>query len=126
MCDIEGLNHKALEGELEVTAVSVHSFPYLHDKYVILTCAASMGGVDYGPRLVANTSIDLNDGIERKIAHPGKYTSASLALQIFLHESGIRAELVPVHFDEVQAAVKSGEVVIFKIKQTTHMGKLFR
>ncbi|MCB0309994.1 MAG: hypothetical protein KDD42_02085, partial [Bdellovibrionales bacterium] len=53
LSDIESLNQRAITGELEVTAVSVHAYAHLGGRYVILECGASMGGADYGPCLVA-------------------------------------------------------------------------
>lgn len=108
--DIESLNQRTLKGELDVTAVSVHSFPYLKDKYSILTVAASMGGVDYGPKLVVRDKVNLKDGVKRKIATPGKYTSAALALRIYLHENNINAQVIDMNFDDVLGAVKSGDI----------------
>ncbi len=123
LCDIETLNQRTLRGELDVTAVSVHAYPYLKGQYVILNCGASMGGADYGPRLIAKKAFDLNDGIKRKIAIPGQYTSATLALRLYLHEEQIEAELVNLNFDEVQQAVQAGAVdagVIIHEGQITH------
>jgi 1,4-dihydroxy-6-naphthoate synthase len=110
LADIESLNQKALRGELDVTAVSVHAFSKLHEHYSILSAGASMGGENYGPRLIAKSAINLNDGVHRRLAIPGPMTSANLALSLYLHQHGIEAELVPVHFDQVFAAVASGEV----------------
>ena len=53
LSDIQSLNEGALNGELDVTAISVHAYPYVAKSYSILACGASMGGVDYGPRVVA-------------------------------------------------------------------------
>ena len=110
LCDIESLNHRALKGELDVTAISIHAFPYLKGQYAILRCGASMGGKDYGPRVVATSHINLFDGTPRTIAIPGELTSTTLALRIWLKEKGVNAELVNMNFDEVQHAVKRGEV----------------
>lgn len=121
--DIESLNKLALRGELEVTAVSVHAFAFLKNRYAILRCGASMGGKDYGPRLIARTPIDLKDGKVRTIALPGELTSAALATKLYLREQGIEAELVYRHFEEIQPAVKSGELecgVIIHEGQITH------
>ena len=77
--DIETLNQRALQGELEVTAVSCHAYAYLADKYLVMRSGASVGD-QYGPVLVAR-----NDGPIRgkKIAVPGKLTTAYLALQLY-------------------------------------------
>jgi len=110
LADIESLNQKALRGELDVTAVSVHAFSKLHEHYAILSAGASMGGENYGPRLIAQSPINLSDGVRRRLAIPGPMTSANLALRLYLHQHGVKADLIPVHFDQVFSAVASGEV----------------
>ncbi|NDC37098.1 MAG: ABC transporter substrate-binding protein [Proteobacteria bacterium] len=121
--DIESLNQMARRGEIDCTAVSVHAYAYLSDKYVILRSGASMGGADYGPRLISNATFDLKDGTCRRLAIPGELTSAALALRIYLAQNNISAELVNLHFEAVQDAVKRGEVdagVIIHEGQITH------
>lgn len=123
LCDIESLNKRALNAELDVTAVSVHALPYLKNQYAVLCCGASMGGKDYGPRLVSREAFSLNDGTIRTFATPGEYTSATLALRLYLKENNIEAELLNLNFDEVQDAVKDGKVdagVIIHEGQITH------
>ncbi len=110
LCDIETLNHRTLAGELDVTAVSAHAYSKFQEHYSILSCGASMGGVDYGPRLVALENVDLGDGAVRRIGIPGPLTSAALALQLYLKDRGIDAELVPVHFDRMFEEIKAGVV----------------
>jgi 1,4-dihydroxy-6-naphthoate synthase len=128
LCDIETLNHRTLRGELDVTAASVHAYAHLFSNYAVLRCGASMGGVDYGPCLIANSSFDLADGKRRTIAIPGQYTSAALALKIWLRENSIEADLPIIFFDKVQDAVRSGEVdagVIIHEGQLTHQREGF-
>ena len=108
--DIESLNRLALRGELDVTAVSVHAFAHLKNQYSILSCGASMGGKDYGPRLVIKEGAESDITNMRSIAIPGELTSATLALKMYLLEEGVELELVNTFFDDVQAKVKSGEV----------------
>ncbi len=123
LSDIETLNQRAKRGEIDCTAVSVHAFSYIAKDYVMLRSGASMGGADYGPRLVATKGLDLTDGVKRRVAVPGPMTSATLALRIYLTEAGIDAELVQMGFDEVQHAVKNGSVdcgVIIHEGQITH------
>ncbi len=110
LSDIETLNQRALRGELDVTAVSVHAYSRLHEQYAILTSGASMGGVHYGPRLVSRTSFDLADGVVRRLGIPGEMTSAALALKLYLNERGIKPVYVPIHFDQVFDAVSRGDV----------------
>lgn len=123
LCDIESLNHRALAGELDVTAVSVHAYSQLQQNYAVLSSGASMGGVDYGPRVIALEKFDLCDGRKRRIAIPGPMTSAALALRLFLKDQGIESELVSIHFDDIFAAIKQGVVdagVIIHEGQITH------
>ncbi len=108
--DIESLNHMALKGELDVTAVSVHAFAHLKDQYAILNCGASMGGENYGPRLVVKENGEKDITNIRKIAIPGELTSATLALKMYLLEESVEPELINTFFDDVQKEVKEGRV----------------
>jgi 1,4-dihydroxy-6-naphthoate synthase len=103
--DIETLNQRAMRGELEVTAVSIHAFAYLADTYALLPHGASMGE-GYGPRLVARTNSDITSIRGKRVAIPGRLTSAYLALQLF--ESDFEPVVVP--FDEIEAAVAGKSV----------------
>src|SRR5262245_16314712 len=80
--DIETLNQRALRGELEVTAVSIHAYAYLADRYALLPHGASMGN-RYGPRLVSRTPLTRAEVRGRRVAIPGMLTSAYLALRLF-------------------------------------------
>jgi 1,4-dihydroxy-6-naphthoate synthase len=101
--DIETLNRRALAAELEVTAVSIHAYAYLADRYALLPHGASMGE-GYGPRLVAREPLSREDLHGRTIAVPGLLTSAYLALRMYLPE----AETVVVPFDEIIEHVADG------------------
>ena len=106
LVDIETLNRRAFQAELELTAVSIHAYAFLHDKYILCTCGASMGD-GYGPMVVARTRMDsaeLRSG--RCIAVPGKLTSAYLALRLYLNAD---FECVEVPFDEIIPAVVAGQ-----------------
>lgn len=103
--DIESLNQRALEGELEVTAVSIHAYAYLTDRYALLPSGASMGD-RYGPRLVCATPATRADVKGKRIAIPGVRTSAYLALQLYEPDF----EAVPTQFDEIEEAVLAGVV----------------
>jgi 1,4-dihydroxy-6-naphthoate synthase len=103
--DIESLNQRALMGELEVTAVSIHAYAYLTDRYALLPSGASMGD-RYGPRLVSRTPATRADVRGKQIAIPGMRTSAYLALR--LYEPDFVA--VPTQFDEIEQAVLDGAV----------------
>jgi 1,4-dihydroxy-6-naphthoate synthase len=104
--DIETLNKRALEGELEVSAVSIHAFAYLVDRYALLASGASMGE-RYGPILVTREPSTLDQLRGRTIAIPGKMTSAYLALQLCL---GKDVPVVVMPFDQILPAVAKGEV----------------
>src|SRR3954467_1967571 len=80
LVDIETLNRQAFEARLELTAVSIHAYAYLHDKYVLCTCGASMGD-GYGPMVVAQEAMSLDELRRMTVAVPGKLTSAYLALR---------------------------------------------
>lgn len=103
--DIQSLNERALRGELEVTAVSIHAFAYLSDRYALLPSGASMGD-RYGPRLVSRTPMSREDVRGKRIAIPGMLTSAYLALRLYEPEF----EPVVVPFDEIEDAVVDGVV----------------
>jgi len=103
--DIETLNRRALEGQLEVSAVSIHAYAHLADRYALMSCGASMGD-GYGPCLVAREPLTRGDLAEARIAVPGTLTSAFLALRLWLgHE--FRHEVVP--FDRILEAVGAGD-----------------
>src|SRR6188474_2998098 len=97
--DIESLNQRALRGELEVTAVSIHAYAYLSDRYALLSSGASMGD-QYGPRLVARQPMSRDDVRGKRIAHPGPFTSAYLALRLYQPEF----EAVQMPFDAIEDA----------------------
>ena len=101
--DIESLNRMALDGTIEVTAVSIHAYAYLADRYALLPCGASMGD-GYGPMIVGREKLSLDEVRERTIAVPGALTSAVLALRLALGE--VRTKVVP--FDRILAEVREG------------------
>jgi 1,4-dihydroxy-6-naphthoate synthase len=103
--DIESLNQRALKGELQVTAVSIHAYAYLSDRYALLPHGASMGD-RYGPRLVSHTPMAQQDVKGKRIAVPGRLTSAYLALRLF--EPDFEAVFLP--FDQIERAVTDAEV----------------
>jgi 1,4-dihydroxy-6-naphthoate synthase len=101
--DIETLNRRALAGELEVTAVSIHAYAYLADRYALLPHGASMGE-GYGPRLVARQPLGRDDLRRVRIAVPGTLTSAYLALKLFIPD----AQTAVVPFDRIIDDVAAG------------------
>jgi 1,4-dihydroxy-6-naphthoate synthase len=105
LVDIETLNRRAFEADLELTAVSIHAYAYLHDKYVLCTCGASMGD-GYGPMVVSRKSMTTEELSGCRIAVPGKLTSAYLALRLYLQAD---FECFEVPFDRIIPAVVAGE-----------------
>jgi 1,4-dihydroxy-6-naphthoate synthase len=102
--DIETLNQRARRAELEVTAVSIHAYAYLTDRYALLPHGASIGD-RYGPRLVARSPMSRADVRGRRIAIPGPLTTAYLALRLY------EPDFIPVPtpFDQIEAAVLAGD-----------------
>ena len=102
--DIESLNHRALNGELEVTAISAHAYLSLADRYWVLSTGASMGE-GYGPVLVAKKPFSLSELSGKRVAIPGEKTTAALLTQIYL------GEFIPVvrRFDKIFETIESGE-----------------
>jgi 1,4-dihydroxy-6-naphthoate synthase len=101
--DIQTLNEWALEGKLEVTAISLHSYPHVQDRYVLLPHGASMGS-GYGPIVVAPKALTLEQLRDVEIAVPGKMTTAFLVLRMVLGDFRYRE----VPFDEILDEVQSG------------------
>ena len=103
LVDIETLNRRAFAGELELTALSLHAYAYLADKYIMCTCGASMGD-NYGPIVVAKDDA-VREVKGRTIAIPGTLTTAYLALQ--LYEKNFQHVVVP--FDQIEEFVAEGK-----------------
>jgi 1,4-dihydroxy-6-naphthoate synthase len=101
--DIETLNRRALDAAIEVTAVSIHAYAYLTERYALLPCGASMGD-GYGPMVVARERLVPQELKGLTIAIPGRLTSAALALRLALGE--VRTEVVP--FDRILEGVRAG------------------
>ncbi len=114
--DIETLNRRALNGELHITAISIHAYAFLKDKYALLASGASMGD-GYGPMLVAKKGLTLEAAKKCKIAVPGTMTSAFLALRMAIGD--YEYEVVP--FDEITERVIAGE---FDAGLIIHEGQL--
>ena len=101
--DIETLNGMAMEGVIEVSAVSIHAYAYLADRYALMPCGASMGD-GYGPMVVAREPLSLQALRSRTIAVPGRLTSATLALRLAL--GAVETTVLP--FDRILPAVRDG------------------
>lgn len=133
--DIQSLNDRSERGELEITAISIHQYPYVADKYALTSCGSSMGD-GYGPMLVSPDGSLTVEGLAKpqaagekrlRIAIPGLRTTAWLAFQLNLKEHGVdlAAELPfdfeVVMFDEIIPKVVSGE---FDAGLIIHEGQL--
>lgn len=108
LSDIEALNQRALQSELEVTAVSIHAYAYLWRDYVLLGSGSSMGD-GYGPRLVATRPRPSDPQAALRglrVGVPGKLTTAYLALE--LYQPDVVAVVIP--FDQIEDAVHRGDV----------------
>jgi 1,4-dihydroxy-6-naphthoate synthase len=103
--DIETLNQAAFEGRYEITAVSIHAYAYLDERYALLSSGASMGE-GYGPLVVARRPLDEAELAGVEVAVPGALTSAALALRLW--NPALRTVVRP--FDEIVPAVVSGEL----------------
>jgi 1,4-dihydroxy-6-naphthoate synthase len=118
--DIQTLNERATRGELDISAVSIHAYAYVSDKYALLPSGASMGD-GYGPMLVAKQKFSREEIAKKKIAVPGTMTSAFLALQLWLGKPAKEFNYVVVPFDQIFSAVKNGTAEIGLI---IHEGQL--
>jgi len=106
--DIQTLNQRARKGELEITAISIHAYPYVADKYALTSCGSSMGD-KYGPMVVTREPQKIADLKGKTIAIPGELTTAFLALQLCLGKAGEAFRAVSVHFDQIPDYVKQGK-----------------
>ncbi len=106
LVDIETLNRRAQRAELELTALSLHAYAYLADTYVLCTCGASMGD-NYGPIVVSRRACDRDQLRQVTIAVPGTWTTAFLALRLWL---GADFRYVVVPFDRILEVTRTGHV----------------
>lgn len=106
--DIQTLSKRAINGELEITAISIATYPLVADKYALTSCGASMGD-GYGPMLVAREPMSLQQLRGKHIAVPGVLTSAFLATQLCLGKAGEAFEYEVVMFDQIPRFVLDGK-----------------
>jgi len=106
MTDIESLNRRAEAGELEVTAISIHAYPFVREKYALLNCGCSMGD-GYGPMVIARSPMGLADLAGKAILVPGERTTAFLALKLCL--AGVPFKHRVAMFDRIPDMVAAGE-----------------
>ena len=116
LLDIETLNKHAMDGTYEISAVSIHSFPEIADRYHLMNCGASMGE-GYGPMIISNKEMSEDEAKSKVIAIPGLGTSAYLSLRLAWGD--VKVEVVP--FDEILPKVANGE---FDAGLIIHEGQL--
>jgi len=104
LCDIETLNRQAMKGVYDVTAVSFHAYPYIQQKYALMSCGGSVGD-GYGPMVVATKALSLDELKARRVAVPGTMTTAYLTLKLFAP----RIETEVVAFDQIIPQVIAGK-----------------
>ncbi|QSR85926.1 ABC transporter substrate-binding protein [Candidatus Methylacidiphilum infernorum] len=105
--DIETLNNLALQEKLDLTALSIHAYCRVADRYLLMNCGASMGE-GYGPRLVAKQKFEKKEMVQKKIAVPGLHTSALLCLCLYFGKRAEELDLFVCPFDQVFWAVENG------------------
>jgi 1,4-dihydroxy-6-naphthoate synthase len=118
LADIQTLNQKARAGEYELTAISYHAYPYVADKYVLMAAGSSVGD-GYGPMLVTTRPLAVEELKGKRIAIPGKLTTAYLTLRLMLPDF----EPVDVPFDRILDAVRDNKAeagLVIHEAQLTH------
>lgn len=103
--DIQTLNERAIRGELDITAISIHAYPFVADKYALTACGSSMGD-GYGPMVVTREPMAVEALRGMKIAIPGEKTTAFLGLNLLLGRGAFTHEVVP--FDRIITHVAAG------------------
>ncbi len=121
--DIQTLNQRAMRGELEISAISIHAFPYVADKYALMACGSSMGD-GYGPMIVTRTPMSIDDLRGKTIAIPGKLTTAFLTLQLCLGRGESVASPEPADPARGPAAFKFVVAMFDEIPQLVAQGKV--
>jgi 1,4-dihydroxy-6-naphthoate synthase len=106
--DIQTLNQRARRGELEITAISMHAYPYVANQYALTSCGSSMGD-GYGPMVITREPMALAELRGKTIAIPGELTTAFLALQLCIGKSGEAFKHEVVAFDQIPAHVRAGK-----------------
>ncbi len=121
--DIQTLNEWAMEGKLESTAISVHAFAFVADRYALLRHGGSFGD-DYGPMIVAKSTLASESLRDTVIAVPGLQTSAFLALNLYFAATfgtGVKPKFEVVTFDDIIPAIEDGR---FEAGLIIHEGQL--
>ncbi|MBI4686499.1 MAG: 1,4-dihydroxy-6-naphthoate synthase [Nitrospirae bacterium] len=122
LLDVETLNQKALKGEFDLTKVSYHAFGYLRKDYCLLRAGGAIGR-GCGPLLIANKEYTIDELKGKKIAIPGKLTTAYLLLQLL--NPAFKDNIIPMPFNKIMDAVKSNEadagLIIHESRFTYHL-----
>ena len=108
--DIQSLNQRSEKAQLEITAISIHQYPFVADRYALTACGSSMGD-GYGPMIVSAKPMSVKDLKGAKIAIPGERTTAWLSAQLMLAEHGLSSEdvqVTSVMFDQIIPQVADG------------------
>jgi 1,4-dihydroxy-6-naphthoate synthase len=106
--DIQTLNQRARKGELEITAISIHAYPYVAERYALTSCGSSMGD-KYGPMVITRQPTKIAELKGKTIAIPGELTTAFLTLQLCLGKAKEAFKPVVVPFDQIPRFVKDGK-----------------
>ncbi|HWX56265.1 MAG TPA: MqnA/MqnD/SBP family protein [Verrucomicrobiae bacterium] len=104
LTDIETLNRKAMEGHYDVSAISFHAYPYVQNRYALMSCGGSVGD-KYGPMVVSPRALGLEELKRTKVAVPGTLTTAYLALKLFAP----KIETVTAPFDKIIPEILAGK-----------------
>lgn len=118
--DIQTLNERAQRGELDISAISIHAYPYVSEQYALLPNGASMGD-GYGPMLVSKRKMSSEEIASARIAVPGLMTSAFLALQLWLGKKAADVNFIVAPFDRIFDRVMGNEADVGLI---IHEGQL--
>src|SRR6201995_785262 len=97
-----------MKGELEITAISIHAYPYVADRYALTSCGSSMGD-GYGPMIVAREPITREQPHGKRIAIPGKLRTAFLAMQLYPGKAGEAFEFDVVPFAQILQHTRAGK-----------------
>ncbi|MBI4843250.1 MAG: 1,4-dihydroxy-6-naphthoate synthase [Nitrospirae bacterium] len=108
LLDVETLNQKALKAELDLSKVSYHALGYLRKDYCLLSSGSALGK-GCGPILVSGVECSVKELVKKKIAVPGKLTTACLLLRLFEPGIAFNSDIIAMPYDKIISAVKNGE-----------------
>jgi len=126
LADVEELNRKAFEGNVDITKMSYHAYAYVAQKYLILDSGSALGRKS-GPLLISRKQISPDDLSDKLIAIPGKYTTANLLISIFWPDALNKREYL---FSDIESALLKNEVdaglIIHETRFTYHKRGLLK